>query len=598
MLLERFLCLGREIVFSAESLCDTSLCRLDPSPMNRLAPARNPYKYLNAGLFVGRARSLKWFFAQTMKILQPDMDDQHAYAQVYLQFPERVVLDHDSLLFGVLPPSSDLLDAHWIIPGVDVLSNVTLAELDLSALRRRSSPNACGFGGPVAFHFAGMRYEYNPLQRFNPCQVFLAELYNGIGANKQLNAQHQRVVISLTTTPPRLKNLRQTLNSLLNQTLTPAAIYLNVPWRSTRLNQVYEIPPAISSLPIIINRCDDFGPASKLIPTLEREQHPDTLIITVDDDMIYPPSLVQDLVELHSVWPHAAFGFAGQLIDLQPNFPPIVRSADKYVNQAAAVDILEAFLGAIYLRSWFDDEIKKIPSACWRTDDIWISYNLAKKDIARIKVQGKERAVLSPNDAIAPLREGNVYALRKNDECAQYLLPGFTRGWTAEPETCPVVFQKYYTPPLDYFPLRNPFYRETSTSPCNTPVYVPLSPRTHQMFVAQYMGESGVLSSPSNKYQISLLSSGQLCVTGPGGSHSICYPGEPQPIGNYFTALQEDGNLCTYRGSSPLNRGQGGPIFCSGTSVDHFQLILRVDDDGDFGVFDLLNKSKVWGGKF
>ena len=63
-------------------------------------------------------------------------------------------------------------------------------------------------------------------------------------------------------------------------------------------------------------RCDrDWGPATKLVPTLLAETDPATLLVTVDDEYAYPPSLLAALVEQHLRGPHAAYGFAGQQID-------------------------------------------------------------------------------------------------------------------------------------------------------------------------------------------------------------------------------------------------------------------------------------------
>jgi len=42
------------------------------------------------------------------------------------------------------------------------------------------------------------------------------------------------------------------------------------------------------------------GPATKLIPALRAESDPETILITIDDDVFYPPSLVQELVDARS----------------------------------------------------------------------------------------------------------------------------------------------------------------------------------------------------------------------------------------------------------------------------------------------------------
>ncbi len=83
----------------------------------------------------------------------------------------------------------------------------------------------------------------------------------------------RRVIISLSTLPDRIAGIGPTLQCLLNQTRQPDEIVLSIPPFSLRRNKAYVIPPAlaaISQLQIVC--CDrDWGPATKFIPTIQRE---------------------------------------------------------------------------------------------------------------------------------------------------------------------------------------------------------------------------------------------------------------------------------------------------------------------------------------
>ena len=248
-------------------------------------------------------------------------------------------------------------------------------------------------------------------------------------------ADRPRIVVSLTTVPHRIALIEHTLRSVLDQTVTADVVYLHLPWRSRRFpNSTYEIPRTVLDLPIVVNRCEDYGPATKLIPTLDLERHPDTLIITVDDDMVFKRSLIERLLERHFASPGYAYANAGQVIDVNDEFGPVVvRSAATWTEADYPVDILEAFLGALYVRSFFDvEELRAIPEPCWSTDDIWISAHLARRGVPRVKViQHKgEFATFSKNDGVQPLRDSNVFGVRKNDVCAALLLADFQRMWS------------------------------------------------------------------------------------------------------------------------------------------------------------------------
>eukprot|EP00966_Prymnesium_polylepis_P003767 85778-Prymnesium_polylepis.1 len=123
------------------------------------------------------------------------------------------------------------------------------------------------------------------------------------------------VVLSLTTTPQRLVTLAPTLQSILSQTVTADKVYLNIPRFSRRHNREYKVPASVSALPIEINWCEEYGPATKLIPTLQKEKEPTTVILSIDDDMLYPHGHIETLLNALQQWPHAAYCFAGQQID-------------------------------------------------------------------------------------------------------------------------------------------------------------------------------------------------------------------------------------------------------------------------------------------
>ena len=92
----------------------------------------------------------------------------------------------------------------------------------------------------------------------------------------------QKIIVSLTTTPQRIKYLDKTLEIIKAQSLQPDSIELNLPNEYRRANfgavNIDLIPAGYA-----IFRCDDYGPATKLIPTLERYANTDTLIIFCDD---------------------------------------------------------------------------------------------------------------------------------------------------------------------------------------------------------------------------------------------------------------------------------------------------------------------------
>ena len=55
--------------------------------------------------------------------------------------------------------------------------------------------------------------------------------------------------------------------------------------------------PKINFDKLKIFRTEDYGPITKLYPTVERITNPDTIIVVADDDLIYHPEMLVEQVK-------------------------------------------------------------------------------------------------------------------------------------------------------------------------------------------------------------------------------------------------------------------------------------------------------------
>src|SRR6187455_1320683 len=109
---------------------------------------------------------------------------------------------------------------------------------------------------------------------------------------------NRRVIVSLSTVPDRINNLRPTIRSLLNQTRPPDEIVLAIPEFSIREQRPYIVPKHISRLPRVrvLHCAEDWGPATKFIGAIQDELaagRQNTLIMVVDDDRLYPRDAIE-----------------------------------------------------------------------------------------------------------------------------------------------------------------------------------------------------------------------------------------------------------------------------------------------------------------
>lgn len=132
------------------------------------------------------------------------------------------------------------------------------------------------------------------------------------------------IVVSMTTYPARIGIAHQALQSILDQTVRPDRIVLCLARE--------EFPEGVPSLPGTVRNLLDEGvellwaernlkPHKKYFYTMRK--YPDSVVITVDDDKIYAPTLVAELMESYRRFPRCvsamhvhlmAFGKNGELL--------------------------------------------------------------------------------------------------------------------------------------------------------------------------------------------------------------------------------------------------------------------------------------------
>lgn len=196
------------------------------------------------------------------------------------------------------------------------------------------------------------------------------------------------IVVCLTTIPSRIPYIEDTLKSLLYQSRRPRLIRLHVPMFSRREQRFYTIPPyleALQSLEVV--RCEDYGPATKLIPALQAFA-PDQKILVVDDDRLYPPTLVDDFHRWSNQHPDVVIGLTGWIVpqdlthrrttfwsDLCQRPPSLVKSTR--VRKGKQVDVVEGYAGYLVKPEFFDldrlTDYTGASEAAFFVDDIWFS---------------------------------------------------------------------------------------------------------------------------------------------------------------------------------------------------------------------------------
>jgi hypothetical protein len=202
------------------------------------------------------------------------------------------------------------------------------------------------------------------------------------------NPRQADIIVTLTTLPSRIDRMALTIKSLLRQSVRPSAIRINIPYESRREGVPYRIPEWLARLrSVTIVRGEDYGPATKLIPTL-LDSTPDARLLVVDDDRIYHPYFVEQMTALADAHPGAAVAASGWdapddridrptklLATLLGRAPAPIKCTR--VRGARDVDIVQGLSGYVVQPRFFDLEAivdyAQAPAAAFFVDDVWIS---------------------------------------------------------------------------------------------------------------------------------------------------------------------------------------------------------------------------------
>ncbi len=194
-------------------------------------------------------------------------------------------------------------------------------------------------------------------------------------------SETRRIIVSLSTLPDRIANLRPTLRCLLAQTRPPDEIVIAIPTYSLREQQPYLIPAFLSELPTvrILQAERDWGPATKFIPVIRDElasDRPDTLIMVVDDDRIYPRDAVECYLHYSAQLPDAALCFRGAAMPETFDWHDARMIHGNRLRSPRAVAVITGCGSYLVKPRFFDERLwdySSAPPAAFYMDDIWIS---------------------------------------------------------------------------------------------------------------------------------------------------------------------------------------------------------------------------------
>ena len=201
------------------------------------------------------------------------------------------------------------------------------------------------------------------------------------------------VIVSLTTFPARIGYVHLAIKSLLNQTVQPGKIIL---WLAKEQFETVEIPPQLQNLcnyGLEIRFCKEDLLAHKKYYYAMHE-FPDKLIVTYDDDIIYPENSLEKLLKMHRQHPMAIICNRGREIETKNG----TIAPYKYWKVSGRIPagiptyrvMASTGAGTLYPPHCMPEEtfdLEKIRSLALTADDLWIKVMSIMGRIPVVKSQ-------------------------------------------------------------------------------------------------------------------------------------------------------------------------------------------------------------------
>jgi hypothetical protein len=247
-----------------------------------------------------------------------------------------------------------------------------------------------------------------------------------------------RTVVSLSTFSQRVFQMRPTLDSIFEQSQFPDRVIITIPrkfrklgptttvgWRDisvdpTHYNETEEVmvawfsdyvdvPPVyrvhanvhktsyVYDMGVLTVQFldDDWGPGTKLVGALLLETHPDTVIVTLDDDVVYNRDTVRWLATHMKENIALAFGCETWNADGSNtflsgtglNFDPVL-FVKVFLGPRVCDGWLMGWSGIAYHVSSFGPNIwtvaQSLSAECFNNDDIWLSAYMKLQGITKV----------------------------------------------------------------------------------------------------------------------------------------------------------------------------------------------------------------------
>ena len=238
------------------------------------------------------------------------------------------------------------------------------------------------------------------------------------------NQDEKKLIVSITSYPARIHYVHKVLSTIFAQTMKPDDIVLYLaqeqfPGKESDLPE--ELSEMISSGKVKLRWVEDLKPHKKYFFAFQ--EYPDDLVITVDDDVLYAPDLIEILYHSYLHHPNAVSALRTHLMMFSEQYGilPYEKWILKY-NRIVDCPSQQLFCtgcaGVLYPVHLFDQALlnkEAILGHCIYADDIWLKLMEIVCDIPVVLADRQQNLQIIEGSQSTKLADMNI-SERMNDK--------------------------------------------------------------------------------------------------------------------------------------------------------------------------------------
>jgi len=202
---------------------------------------------------------------------------------------------------------------------------------------------------------------------------------NGLNTEKR----DFELIVSFTSFPVRIKSAAYVADAMLRQTLRPDKIILYLADNELTLQELPEEYVNLQARGLTIEFVENLKPHKKYFYAIKNFQ--ESIVVTVDDDILYPENLLETLFESYKRYPQCVSAMRAHRI-LFKNGKLLPYNSWEYESSYSKLPQLDLFAtggaGALYPPKCMDEELfneETIKKTSLGADDVWLKFMQLKK---------------------------------------------------------------------------------------------------------------------------------------------------------------------------------------------------------------------------